>query len=347
MPTGHFLHPPRLYASQLSAYPFLYLQVQKIFYHSFSPLGAGQELRLHDTHTSFMWLISTKQLVYSRWRKHSPRFTAQWGRQRDTGVKLKLKAVSANRGQEKGSGNTRELSECSSQHRIRTYILWEQGLKGEKTYPSHVPTGRIGPRNTLSILSQRSPWGHEKWTWTSWPLHITRNTYLSSNKQTKTIQTGHWPDGGVSRPEWSTGRQGARLAGKLLFNKPAALLVPISLAALATMCCNCGTSSLPHETVSWSKGCILSICLYHSAQTELKPNLISKLIRPYAWLGCNQQSPGPIIPNTLRCLVHLVLFFLISHSSSPGLCLPILSFYPPKATPILTLEKGVDILVPR
>lgn len=164
-PTGHFLHPPRLYAPKLSACPFLYLQVQKIFYHSFSPLGAGQELHLHDTHTSFMWLISTKQLVYSRWRKHSPRFTAQWGRQRDTGVKLKLKAVSANRGQEKGSGNTRELSERSSRHRIRTYTLWEQGLKGEKTSPSHVPTGRTGPHNTLSLLSQRSPWGREKCTW--------------------------------------------------------------------------------------------------------------------------------------------------------------------------------------
>lgn len=136
----------------------------------------------------------------------------------------------------------------------------------------------------------------------------------------------------------SAGRQGARLAGKLLSNKPAALFVPISLAALATMCCNCGTSSLPQETVSWGKGCILSICLYHSAQTELKPNLMSKLIHPHAWLGCNEQSPGPIIPNTFRCLVHLVLFFLISHSSSPGLCFPILSFYPPKATPILTLR---------
>ena len=46
-----------------------------------------------------------------------------------------------------------------------------------------------------------------------------------------------------------TGRQGASLAGKLLPKEPAALLAPTSLAALATICCNCRTSSLRQETV--------------------------------------------------------------------------------------------------
>lgn len=54
---------------------------------------------------------------------------------------------------------------------------------------------------------------------------------------------------------------------------------------------------------------------------ELKHNL-SRLISPYARLGCKEQSMGPRIPNTFLYLVPLVLFFLISYPSSSGLCFP-------------------------
>lgn len=64
------------------------------------------------------------------------------------------------------------------------------------------------------------------------------------------MQIGPWPDGGMSRPEWKAlGDKGACLAGKLLPNKPGALLELSSLVAPAMMCYNCGTSSLPQETV--------------------------------------------------------------------------------------------------
>lgn len=141
-PTGHFLHPPRLYAWKLSPYPFLlFLNTKDILRAKksdnqwrmfraplpvFSHLGAGWELHFRDTHTLFMWLTTAKQLAWPRKTQHGPCVwepqSSGGGRQIQVQTdKGKLKAVSTHRGKVKGDENTREeLSGCFSGHQSRT-----------------------------------------------------------------------------------------------------------------------------------------------------------------------------------------------------------------------------------
>lgn len=150
------------------------------------------------------------------------RFTVQWGRQTNTGVnrqKLKLKAVSANRGKEKDNRNTREelprfpwASEENSDP-VGGLKGWKGIVQAEKTgvcivldiktlrpkkktIPLACHLWRTEPCNILFLLSWRSPWEDMR----NAPrqpdsLHITQSTHLSGNKQ-KCHRP--WSGGGVT-----------------------------------------------------------------------------------------------------------------------------------------------------